>query len=349
MLLRGGVGRYYDFAYTNANILFAVIGAQSSFGTIYQVNDSSGIKNADGSLFQVGQPLPPNQLGNASAPLPLHAASPRIKQPYTDQFNLGFSRDLGAGYALELEGVYSSGHELGTRPNINLRINGGPRRLAGILPQSGAASWRIDTSAGVAHYKGVTLGLKKRWDGKVQLLAWYTLSSARSSTSLRATDEFGEYNVLDMFDPYKPEQEAPTRTDARHRFTISGSWEPGAGFIISPVFRYKSKTPYNVILGVDTNRDGTTTNDLPPGVSSYNSARGSDFSQFDLRASKTFRLGKQARFLLIAEVFNLFNDKNPAAFVDNMASANFGQPTQFAGDFQRGEQRLAQLGVRFEF
>ena len=32
LVLRGGVGRYYDFAYTNANILFAVIGAQSSFG-----------------------------------------------------------------------------------------------------------------------------------------------------------------------------------------------------------------------------------------------------------------------------------------------------------------------------
>jgi TonB dependent receptor-like, beta-barrel len=348
-VFRGGYGRYYDYAYTNANILFAVVGAQSSFGTVYLNNDGDGIKNADGSFYQVGQPLPPNQLGNATAPLPSHAASPRIKQPYTDQFNLGFSRDLGAGYAVELEGVYSSGNELGTRPNINLRINGGPRRLVGTLPTAGGASFRIDTSAGVAHYKGVTLGLKKRWDGKIQLLAWYTLSSSKSSTSLRATDEFGEYNVLNMFDPYQENQEAPTRTDARHRFTISGSWEPGAGFIISPVFRYKSKTPYNVILGVDANRDGSILNDLPPGVSTYNSARGSDFSQFDLRLSKTFRLGKQARILLIGEVFNLLNDKNPAAFIDQMSSSNFGQPTQFAGDFQRGEQRLAQLGLRFEF
>jgi hypothetical protein len=348
-VFRGGYGRYYDYAYTNANILFAVIGAQSSFGTVYEVNDTSGIKNADGSFFQVGQPLPANQLGDVSAPLPSHAASPRIKQPYTDQFNLGFSKDLGAGYALELEGVYSSGHDLGTRPTLNLRINGGPRRLAGILPESGATNFRVDTSGGVAHYKGVNIGVKKRWDGKLQLLAWYSLSESKSSASQVATDEFGTYNVLDMFDPYKPEQEAPTRTDARHRFTISGSWEPGAGFIISPVFRYKSKTPYNVILGVDTNRDGTTTNDLPPGVTSYNSARGSDYSQFDLRVSKTFNLGKQARFVLIGEVFNLFNDTNPGVYVTNMQASNFGQPTQYAGDFQRGEQRLAQFGVRFEF
>src|SRR5262249_52293927 len=32
---RGGYGRYYDYAYTNANILFAVTGAQSAFGQVY--------------------------------------------------------------------------------------------------------------------------------------------------------------------------------------------------------------------------------------------------------------------------------------------------------------------------
>ena len=31
---------------------------------------------------------------------------------------------------------------------------------------------------------------------------------------------------------------------------------PGYGISISPVFRYRSKTPHNVISGVDTNRDG---------------------------------------------------------------------------------------------
>ena len=99
--------------------------------------------------------------------------------------------------------------------------------------------------------------MKKRWDGNLQLLAGTRCPRPSSSTSLRATDEFGEYNVLDMFDPFKDEQEAPTRSDSRHRFTISGTWSPGGGFYISPIFRYKSKAPYNVITGVDANRDGT--------------------------------------------------------------------------------------------
>jgi hypothetical protein len=52
---------------------------------------------------------------------------------------------------------------------------------------------------------------------------------------------------------------------------------------------------------------------------------------------------------LIAEMFNVFNDDNPAGFVANQSASNFGEPTEYAGDFQRGEQRVGQLGIRLEF
>ena len=48
-------------------------------------------------------------------------------------------------------------------------------------------------------------------------------------------------------------------------------------------------------------------------------------------------------------MFNVINDTNPGGYVANMRSATFGQPTNYAGDFQRGEQRIAQLGLRLEF
>jgi hypothetical protein len=347
-VLRGGVGRYYDFAYTNANILFAVVGAQSSFGQIYSVTNSSGIRNSDGTLYRVGQPLPPNQLTNLTAPLPSHAASPRIKQPYTDQANLGFSKAIGKDLALEIDAVYAKGNDLGLRPRLNLRIDGGPRRFAGILPRSGNSNFRIDISEGVSHYKGVSVALKKRWDGKLQFLASYTLSEASSSGSLRAVDEFGEYDVLDMFDPFADRQENPVRVDARHRVTISGLYSPGWGVNIAPIFRYRSKTPFNVITGRDENRDGLIW-DLPAGVETLNSGRGADFVQLDLRVSKKFNLGSSVRLEAIGEVFNLTNDNNPTTFIANQTSAAFGTPSRFAGDFRQTEQRLAQLGLRLEF
>ena len=348
VVFRGGVGRYYDFAYTNANILFAVIGAQSSFGTVYSNTNSAGIRNPDGSFYQIGQPLPPNQLVGASAPLPSHAATPLVKQPYTDQANFGFSKAIGRDYAVEVDGVYAHARDLGTRVSANVRINGGARRFSGILPQSGNASWRIDIMRGESFYKGVNVAFKKRSGGNLSFTAWYSLSSSKSNASLRATDEFGEFTVLSAFDPFNAVQLAPTRTDARHRVTINGTWNAPGGFRLSPIFRYKSKTPYNVISGVDTNRDGTNF-DLPAGVTTLNSARGADFKQFDLRLARIFTITKGKRVEVIAEGFNLTNATNPGGFIASQASSQFGKPQAFAGDFQRGEQRLFQLGVRFEF
>jgi hypothetical protein len=348
LVFRGGLGRYYDFAYTNANILFAVIGAQSSFGQVYNNQNSAGIRNADGSLYQVGQPVPPNQLVGATKPLPSHAATPLVKQPFTDQANLGFSKALGKQYALEIDGVYAHAQDLGTRVAANVRINGGARRFSGIMPQSGNASWRVDIMEGESYYKGVNIALKKRSGGNLSFTAWYSLSSAKSNASLRATDEFGEFNSLNAFDPFNEAQMAPTRTDARHRVTVNGTWNAPGGLRVSPVFRYKSKTPYNVVAGVDLNRDGTNF-DLPPGVTTLNSARGADFKQFDLRLSRFFAITKSVRFEAIAEGFNITNAKNPGGFVASKASASFGQPTAYAGDFQRGEQRMFQFGLRLEF
>jgi carboxypeptidase family protein/TonB-dependent receptor-like protein len=348
-VLRGGVGRYYDFAYTNANLLFPVYGAQVPFGQIYLNTNTSGIRNPDGTLFVVGQPLPPNQLTNISRPIPSGASSPIVKQPYTDQANLGFSKALGSRYAIEIDGVWAKGNDQGIRPRLNVRINNGPRRFAGILPQSGNSNFRTYITEGESRYRGVSFTVKRRWDGKLQVLASYTLADARSSTSRRATDEFGDYDVIDAFLPFADTQFGPTRTDARHRVTASAVWSPGGNFTIAPIFRYKSKMPFNAITGFDDNQDGTNF-DLPAGAATVNSRRGDDFSQLDVRLSKKFRVSGRTNLEVIAEGFNLFNNSNPTyPYVENMRSATFGQATRFAGDFRQSEQRLFQIGARIEF
>jgi hypothetical protein len=354
-VVRGGAGRYYDFAYTNANLLFPVYGAQVPFGQVYLNTNSAGVRNADGSLFQVGQPLPPNQLTNLSRPVPSNVGTPLPKQPYTDQANLGFSKSLGKSYAIELDAVYAEGHDLGIRPRLNVRINGGPRRLAGILPQSGASDFRTNVPRGRSHYKGVSIAFKKRWDGKLQLLTSYTLSRG-TSLSRRATDEFGDDELVNAFDPFGDVQEGPTQIDSTHKVTASALWSPGAGITIAPIYRYRSATPFTVITGFDDNRDGRTF-DLPAGSETVNQARGADFSQLDVRLSKRFRVGQRANLDVIVEGFNLFNDTNPARFgpqtgsIFNQRTAAGAPPvaTRFAGDFRQFEQRLAQLGIRIEF
>ena len=84
-------------------------------------------------------------------------------------------------------------------------------------------------------------------------------------------------------------------------------------------------------------------------MSHVNSLRGGSFSQLDLRVSKEFRFGGDYGVELIGEIFNLLNEKNGTRFNGTRGTTGFGEPTVFAGDPLQGEQRLAQLGVRFSF
>ena len=103
------------------------------------------------------------------------------------------------------------------------------------------------------------------------------------------------------------------------------------------------------------NDDGTAKVKEIGSCETINCSRGASQSQFNLRVSKGFRLIGTARVEAIAEIFNLFNAKNPTAFTTRRILANgdpnsaFMQPTEFAGDFQNPEQRVGQIGFRFTF
>ena len=54
---RGTVRRGNFYRFTNANILFPGLSVQGGSGVVFSVNNTAGIKNPDGSLFAVGQPI----------------------------------------------------------------------------------------------------------------------------------------------------------------------------------------------------------------------------------------------------------------------------------------------------
>ena len=116
------------------------------------------------------------------------------------------------------------------------------------------------------------------------------------------------------------------------------------------MFRYKSAQPFNVITGVDNRPSTGSTATCPRACETLNSGRGADFKQLDLRVSKRFRFGGRTALELIGEGFNLTNATNPGGYVPRRTYPTLRRTRRvFAGDFQRGEQRLFQLGARFEF
>jgi Carboxypeptidase regulatory-like domain/TonB dependent receptor-like, beta-barrel len=385
-VVRGGWGRYYDFGYTNANILFAAVNATGiGAGTIFQVTNSNGIKNPDGSFFKVSDPISNiaglNEAGGA-LPLNSHIASPRIKQPYSDQASFGYSRQIDAATAVDIDYIHTRGKDLGWRPALNQRDGNpsGPRHYSLLLSQFGSfspASFTIDISNGRSVYDGLNVGVRRRMKQHLQFNAWYSISSAKS-TSGNGADELSTANIQDHLNPFADVQFGPAgRTDARHRSTISAIIDAPGGITIAPIWRYRSALPVGLTEGVDLNQNGVN-NDIPTEAFAYdglngdgtvkvkdlgacktiNCGRGAALQTFNLRVTKSFRLMGNARVEAIGEVFNLFNALNPSGFIgrrylgtitSKTTNPDFMRPTAYSGDFQQPEQRIGQIGFRFSF
>jgi hypothetical protein len=153
--------------------------------------------------------------------------------------------------------------------------------------------------------------------------------------------------------------------------TASGIVRVPYGFQVSSTLMFRTALPVTTLDGVDRNLDGvnndhTLTAYRYTGLNANGSAnfeaagtcqtvncsRRAPFSQVNLRISRSFRLGTGGtRLEAMAEVFNVFNAKNPflPLSTSQFNNAQFMQPTGYAGDVGQGEQRLAQFGARISF
>ena len=385
-VVRAGWGIYYDYGFTNANILFPGLSAQGGSGVVFDVNNSAGIRNPDGSFFQVGQPISniasQNGVTNPNGPFfSTNVAAPQIRQPFTSQTSLGWSHQLGAAMAFDVDYVHIKGKDLGVRWPLNTRINLGARRFAdlGLSPDNPT----LNMSIGESTYDGINFGVRRRLTNGWAWNAWYTLSKAEGLGGF-GVDELTTNLVQDATNVFADVQYGPSqRTDARHKLSLSTLIEIKGGFSVAPVFVYRSALPIHIWHGIDLNGDGVT-NDIYPTAYRFkrvddagnpefeeigpcetiNCGRGAPSSTFNLRVAKNFTLRGNMRIEAFADMFNLFNAINPGfgagvvapgrlytgtTVANQVASTNFMKPTAYAGDSGMSEQRIAQLGFRFTF
>jgi hypothetical protein len=377
-IVRGGWGLYTDFAYTNANVLVAALDAAGGGGPVFIAQAPTGLRRPDGSLFRVGDPLSTIASLNLVNPsLPLlsgEVVSPVLEQPYTNQASLGYGYQLSPTMSATVDYVRVDGRNLNMRMRPNTLVNG-VRFLAGIPIQPPSNAFRTTVSKGESRHDGLILALRKRMSAGFDLNASYTLSKSTSDIG-SAYDELAQNVVQDIRDPFGPVQDGPsTRTDARHRLTISAIVEAPWDLRVAPIFFYRSSLPVHTFEGLDLNADSIV-NDRTArayrftgvddrGVPSFeetgdcetvNCSRRAGFSQMNVRVSRAFPLWREARVEAIAEVFNLFNTKNPSIPLTSQRLSpagaplpSFMQPTAYAGDFQQPEQRVGQIGFRITF
>src|SRR5258708_29532292 len=99
--------------------------------------------------------------------------------------------------------------------------------------------------------------------------------------------------------------------DQRHKLVIASVMESPwknkffANFQFSPVLRYNSGHPFNLLAGSDVNGDRHSTTDRPIGAG-HNTGRGPAFTSSDMPLSLGFKRQGKPSFELIVEEFILF-------------------------------------------
>jgi hypothetical protein len=195
-----------------------------------------------------------------------------------------------------------------------------------------------------AEYTSATVGFRKMavGDSNLTWLAHYTWSEAvdQDSNSRSTSSSFS-------YDPYDPNiSEGPADYDTEHKVVASATYELPWGFMVSGIFNWRTGQPYtrNVfysggigsITGIPRMSVNTpvwvdesgavidisqANNSTPDEFATFLNSRGArilgrntenqpDFTNLDMRLSKSFGLPAGIELELIAEIFNVLNETN---------------------------------------
>ena len=322
----------------------------------------------------------------------LFHASPDYSNPYSHQASFGIDREIGKGLTGSIEYVYVRGVHLTTSYDQNLLT-------PPVNPLKGVRDWGVtaDNPTGFKYfrdpllfqdnvyaasanswYNGMIVELKQRLSGNLSLAFNYTFS--------KAIDETVDYNS--DFQPNDQTcrscERALSSFDQRHKVVAyailqsprgdQGGRKVFGNFLFTPIFRYNSGRPFNLLTGTELNNDRHNTTDRPY-FAGRNIGIGPDFWTFDTRLARRFALTERANLEFTFEAFNLFNHLNYAS-VNNTVTCNPTAPAGaigscYIGDLVRQygglsgnggytslqpfgftsafDPRRLQLGVRFTF
>jgi Carboxypeptidase regulatory-like domain/TonB dependent receptor len=309
----------------------------------------------------------------------IFSGQPDYSNPYSEQGEFGVERQLTNGLSIAASYIYVHTLKLPVAIDINLKpapfVPAGPAGIpirqwstAAGFPCAGAGIvncfvnpllLQADqySSAAAAIYNAGIFEIKGRLNNYVTLFANYTLSRAEDEV----TDFNSDYGPNDQTN--LSAERALSTFDQRHKVVIAAvldsPWKNRVlkDFQVSPIFRYNSPHPFNLLAGTNINNDRHSTTDRPPGAG-RNTGIGPNYIDFDMRLSRLIRMSERANLQLILEGFNIFNRTNFAS-VNNVvgviappfdlhgnSALSPSQPLGFTSAFPK---RQLQFGIRLSF
>ncbi len=292
------------------------------------------------------------------------------------QGSVGLQRELPGAVVVSADFVYSRGSNLATLVNLNqpLPTASGNNALGPLpYPNFGFIEWRADN--GKSEYKGVDVGVERRFVGGIAFGAAYTFGKSQDNASEQLTTQGSNafpQNARDFTNWY-----GPSDYDVRHRLSLNFVWAiPGSNALardwtVSGIYTAHTGHPFTVnqsgnnvgtsmtgLPNVVGDPSGSQTVDqwfnpaafqpVPSGVFGNevrNQLTGPGFQNMDLTIQRQIRVNPRLGVTLRWDIFNVFNTVNYGLpNRDITSAATIGTITSLASD-----PRTMQLAARFTF
>jgi hypothetical protein len=360
-VVRAGYGLYYGQTFLNIPLFMIQQANPTIFAGVFAISSAgAGDATADlvpGTSIRLSNwrfgvdPLPiiPPPATTLAAGSTGRIMDPDYRNPYTQQWNAGYSWQFNNYSVIEVDYTHVLGLHESKTININpqLRfINETAARpldaafTAAGLPRLGRID--LEQSSGRSRYDGLNVTYRRRLHQRLTVNANYTLSKAVAYNGNSAAFRNRAFNPFDNFASY---EYGPTPNDSRHRVALSGVVNLPGGLQVAPIMQLESARPYTAgygatldVLGVGSGRGtshivvfnsnptdltatfnafGSTTssyrNCLRTGQCSilpFDNLRGQPYFQLDMRVSKNFRIKERSTLSAIFQVFDLTNRAN---------------------------------------
>jgi hypothetical protein len=377
-IVRGGWGIFYN--------LFDRVGSEDQLALNLPGLVNKTITQTSGSpVFVLSHGFPSGFLnspnldpaaGQLSA-VRLRAVSQDDPATMVSQASAGVQRELPGSMVLSVDFVYARGSNLATLVNLNqpLPDAAGNDALGALpYPNFGFIEWRADN--GKSEYKGMDLGLEKRFARGYAFGLAYTLGKSQDNSSEQLTTQGSNafpQNARDFAPWY-----GPSDYDVRHRFSANFVWALplgnnviARGWTVSGIYTAHSGHPFTVnqsgsnvgtnmtgLPNVVGDTSGPQTVDqwfntaafqaVPSGVFGNelrNRLTGPGFQNFDMTWQRQIRFGPRLAATLRWDIFNVFNTVNfGLPNRDLTSAATFGTISSLASD-----PRTMQIAARFTF
>jgi len=294
---------------------------------------------------------------------------PNLEQPYTDEFTVGFEKELADELALTVNAYYRDGKNLiedtntsaGADSFVPLEIQDpGPDTIPGTPDDQVLTVFNqvsdFDNVLEITNpdnaerkSKGLELILTKRFSNRWQAMGSMVWQSATGTVSNTFAGSIGIASAFN--DPnYEINLNGPLGLDRLFQLKGAGSYEGPLGFMFSGYLEYVTGVPVNRELTVVLNQGAIGVIADPK-----DSHREDDIARLDLRVEKVFAFGaRQTSIAISLDALNVFNGgavtlSNPNGGTVIPGAGYLPPDGGFAVPLTVQPPRIIRLGARLSF